>query len=35
MYQNANLLYKVHFADGESKVERQKLKKKWLFMKYI
>ena len=28
MYQNANVLYKIHFAEGESKVERQVLKKK-------
>ena len=26
MFQNANVLYKVHFAEGESKVERQVLK---------
>lgn len=26
MFQNANVLYKVHFAEGESKVERQILK---------
>ncbi len=31
MFQNANVLYKVHFAEGESKVDRQVLKKKkWL-----
>lgn len=26
MFQNANVLYKIHFADGESKVDRQVLK---------
>lgn len=26
MYQNANVLYKVSFVDGVSKVERQELK---------
>lgn len=28
MFQNANVLYKVHFSEGESKVDRQVLKKK-------
>ena len=28
MFQNANVLYKVHFAEGESKVDRQVLRKK-------
>ena len=28
MFQNANVLYKVNFAEGESKVDRQVLKRK-------
>jgi len=34
MFQNANVLYKVHFSEGESKVDRQVIKqalrRKWL-----